>query len=105
MKKNQKVKIINKKNQNLPRLIVVRSNKFIYAQLINDKNGAIIAGMSSIKSNDKTKPIENATKVGLDMAKIIKAKYKKIVFDRKNYLFHGQVKALAEGLKQGGVKF
>ena len=105
MQKDKKVKIINKMNKNLPRLLVIRSNRYIYAQLINDKNGNIIATASSAIIKESAKPIEKAKKVGVKLAEMIKTKHKEIVFDRNKYLFHGKVKALAEGLRQGGIKF
>lgn len=88
-----------------PRLAVFRSNAAIYAQLIDDQKGAVILATSSIKM-DKKKPIESAKQVGLEIAKL--AKGKKIsacVFDRGGYLYHGRVKALAEGAREGGLEF
>lgn len=88
-----------------PRLSVHRSLNSIYAQLIDDTLGKVIASSSSIKEK-KGATIEAAKKVGVDLAK--KAKAKKIdicVFDRSGYLYHGRVKALADGAREGGLTF
>ena len=91
--------------KNKPRLIVFRSNNAIYAQLVDDSKGQVLVSFSSLKMK-KEKGFEAAKKVGLELAKL--AKGKKIsacVFDRGGYLYHGQVKALAEGAREGGLKF
>lgn len=88
-----------------PRLSVYRSLTNIYAQLIDDTSGKIIASSSSLKEK-KGAGIDAAKKVGLQLAKL--AKEKKIhscVFDRAGYLYHGRVKALAEGAREGGLNF
>ena len=88
-----------------PRLSVHRSLKAIYAQLIDDSNGVVLASSSSVKAK-KGSTIEAAKTVGLELAK--RAKSKKIetcVFDRSGYLFHGRVKALADGAREGGLQF
>ncbi len=88
-----------------PRLSVHRSLTSIYAQLIDDSTGAVLASSSSLKDK-KGSTVEAAKKVGADLAK--KAKAKKIetcVFDRSGFLYHGRVKALADGARDGGLKF
>lgn len=83
-----------------PRLCVFRSNKYIYAQLIDDEKGTVLAAVSGKKA------VKNSSKVGKSIAE--KAKDKKIgkaVFDRGGYKYHGRVKALAEGVRKGGLKF
>ncbi len=88
-----------------PRLAVFRSLKNIYAQLIDDKTGKAIAGTSDIKDSKGTKT-ERAKKVGLEIAKLAKEKkIESVVFDRNGYKYHGRVKALAEGAREGGLKF
>ena len=92
-----------------PRLSVFRSNKSIYAQLINDLEGNTIAAASSdaVPTGDKklTKT-EQAREVGKLIAERAKeAGIAKIVFDRGGYLYHGRVKSLAEGAREGGLKF
>jgi large subunit ribosomal protein L18 len=89
----------------LPRLSVYRSNKNIFAQLIDDTAGVTLVEASSLKSGT-TGNADQAKAVGQELAK--KAKAKKIseaVFDRGGYLYHGRVKALAEAAREAGLKF
>jgi large subunit ribosomal protein L18 len=90
----------------LPRLIVHRSNQHISGQLIN-LDGTIIASQTSEAwKGSKDSGIVMATKVGQELAKkIISAKVENIVFDRRGYRYHGRVKALAEAVRQAGIKF
>ena len=91
-----------------PRLSVFRSNKEIYAQLINDETGTTIVAAGSNQKDIKAKgnKIEVATLVGKAIAeKAVKAGVEKISFDRNGYLYHGRVKALAEAAREGGLKF
>jgi len=90
-----------------PRLSVYRSNKEIYAQLVDDVNGVTIASVSSrnkeIKAGTK---IEAATAVGKAIAeKASKSGVKTVAFDRNGYLYHGRVKVLAEAAREAGLKF
>jgi len=88
-----------------PRLVVSRSLKAIYAQLVDDEAGKVIASSSSVKEK-KGASVEAAKKVGMEMAKLAKAqKVENCVFDRAGYLYHGRVKALAEGAREGGLNF
>jgi len=88
-----------------PRLAVYRSNKEIYCQLINDLSGETIAAASSKDVKDGNKS-ERANAVGKQIADIAKkAKIETVVFDRGGYLYHGRVKALAEGARENGLKF
>lgn len=87
-----------------PRLAVFRSNKDIYAQLIDDLNGSTLVAASS-KDVTGTK-VEQATIVGKSIAeKAVKAGIESVVFDRGGYLYHGRIKALAEGARESGLKF
>ena len=92
-----------------PRLSVFRSNKEIYVQLIDDSNGSTIVASSSSDKNfakSKANKTEIASLVGKDIAeKAIKKGIKKVSFDRSGYLYHGRVKSLADGARQGGLKF
>lgn len=93
----------------MPRLAVYRSNKEIYAQLIDDTAGKTLLAASTrdkeINGAGGTK-IEQAALVGKAIAeKALKAGYEKITFDRGGYLYHGRVKSLAEGAREGGLKF
>lgn len=88
-----------------PRLSVFRSNKQIYAQVINDLNGTTIASASSL-GLEKMPKKEQAAKVGEAVAaKAIAAGITEVVFDRNGYLYHGRVKEVAEGARKGGLKF
>jgi large subunit ribosomal protein L18 len=91
-----------------PRLNVFRSNKFIYAQLIDDVNGVTLAQASSFEAavaQDGEKSAQ-ATAVGKLIAERAQAAgISKVLFDRGGYLFHGRVKSLAEGAREGGLKF
>lgn len=90
-----------------PRLSVYRSNRGIYAQLIDDLAGTTLAMASTMELGDKTKlGVETSKKVGEKLAeKALAAGIKKIVFDRGGYLYHGNVKALAEGAREKGLEF
>jgi len=92
-----------------PRLSPFRSNKHIYAQLIDDQRGITLASCSDLelkKLDKKLTKTEIAKEVGIALAKKAKAKkIKAIVFDRNGYRFHGRVKALADGARAGGLKF
>ncbi len=95
-----------------PRLVVFRSNVHIYAQLIDDNEGKIIASAST---NDKELSktissiegkIKKSTEVGKTIGTKIKSqKIEKIVFDRNGYKYHGRVKALAEAVRESGIQF
>ena len=88
-----------------PRLSVFRSNKQIYAQVINDLTGTTIASASSL-GLEKLAKSEQAQKVGTLLAEKAKAAgVEKVVFDRNGYLYHGRVKALADAAREGGLKF
>lgn len=104
----------------VPRLCVFRSSKHIYAQLIDDEKGRILASASDLK-REKTKSVnqklkiqkearvgkkKNAFEVGKLIAeKALKEKVKRVVFDRGGYKYHGRVKAVAEGARKGGILF
>lgn len=88
-----------------PRLSVFRSNKQIYAQVINDITGTTLASASSLGLGKMNKT-EQAKKVGELVAnKAKEAGVEKIVFDRNGYLYHGRVQALADAAREGGLKF
>ena len=90
-----------------PRLVVFRSNKGISAQLVDDDSGKTLAGASwvGLKSFSGNKT-DQAAEVGKALAAAAKgAGVETCVFDRGGYLYHGRVKALAEGAREGGLKF
>jgi large subunit ribosomal protein L18 len=92
-----------------PRLTVFRSNKQIYAQIINDLDGKTLASASSRTPEVSATPIakiEQAKLVGQLIAKkALEAGIENVVFDRNGYLYHGRIKSLAEAAREGGLKF
>ena len=92
----------------LPRLSVYKSNKEIYAQLINDKDGKTLVSASSREKGvdaNGTKTEVSAAVGKAIAAKAIAAGIENIVFDRNGFVYHGRVKALADGAREGGLKF
>jgi large subunit ribosomal protein L18 len=91
-----------------PRLVVFRSNRGIDAQLVDDASGRTIAaaGWLQLKKSFKGSKTEQAAEVGKQLAASAKeAGIEEVVFDRAGYLYHGRVKALAEGAREGGLRF
>jgi len=91
-----------------PRLSVYRSNKYIYAQVIDDVSGKTLASFSNLNLKGKAKvtKAQAAFEVGKSLAELAKKNgISKVVFDRGGYKFHGRVKSLAEGAREGGLKF
>ncbi len=92
-----------------PRLSVFRSNRYVYAQLIDDKKGHTVAGISTFEikksaGKDSTKTVQ-AERIGEELAKkALAAGVNQAVFDRGSYKYHGRIKAVAEGAKKGGLK-
>jgi large subunit ribosomal protein L18 len=88
-----------------PRISVYRSNKFIYAQAIDDVNEVTLAYASDVKSTAKSNKVDKALEVGKNLGAALKAKkIEAVVFDRNGYKFHGRIKSIAEGIKEAGVK-
>ena len=88
-----------------PRLTIFRSNRYIWAQIIDDEAGKTLTAESDKKIKSGTK-IEKAKETGTNLAKkAIKKEIKKVVFDRSGYKYHGRVKALADGAREGGLSF
>ncbi|NTV30615.1 50S ribosomal protein L18 [candidate division WWE3 bacterium] len=94
-----------------PRLVVYRSNEHIYVQLINDETGKTLCSASSL---DNDKKVDMKTKRGVEksfeIGKIIAAQatekgIKTVVFDRAGYRYHGRIKAVADGAREGGLQF
>ena len=114
-KKQRRVRIKNRirkivsGTETHPRLSVFRSNKEIYAQLIDDVSGnTIVSSSSAEKEISKTKgnKTETALLVGKKLAeKAVSKGIKQVSFDRSGYLYHGRVKSLADGAREGGLKF
>ena len=109
--RRQKIKLsIRKKMEGTParpRLSVFRSNKVIYAQLIDDSKGHTLASASSVELDKKGGVNMAISKnVGKKVAeKALATGIQEVVFDRNGYLYHGNIKALAEGAREGGLKF
>jgi large subunit ribosomal protein L18 len=114
LKSNRRARIKKRIRKNIsgtstrPRLSVFRSNKQIYAQVIDDVKGVTITSASShVKdSTQKVNKTDQAKLIGKEIAeKASKAGIKEVVFDRNGYLYHGRVKALAESARENGLKF
>jgi large subunit ribosomal protein L18 len=91
-----------------PRLSVYRSNKAIYAQIIDDTTGKTIVSASSMKDAVDTaaNKVDQSKQVGKLIAeKAVAAGINQVVFDRNGYLYHGRIKSLAEGAREGGLQF
>ena len=94
-----------------PRVFVFKSNRFIYVQVIDDENGAVLASASTLEkdfkeANKNTKNLKASQKLGENLVKKLKAKkIKKVVFDRGVYPYHGRIKSLAEAMRKGGLTF
>ncbi len=111
-RKHRKVRIRKKVNGTFerPRLVVYRSNMHIYAQIVNDQKGTTLAQASTL-SLSRTEPgmhcnKSGAERVGKEIARMAKEKnISKVVFDRNGYLYHGRIKAVADGAREGGLEF
>ena len=89
-----------------PRLSVFKSNKAIYAQIIDDEKGHTIVAASSKELGNTGVNVETAKEVGKKLAEKAGASgVESVVFDRGGYVYHGRVKALAEGAREGGLNF
>ena len=97
----------------VPRLCVFKSTKHIYAQLIDDERGKTLVAASDLeikksrhRQTDGQAKVERAKEVGKLIAKkALEKKFEEVVFDKGGYQYHGRIKALAEGAKEGGLKF
>jgi large subunit ribosomal protein L18 len=90
-----------------PRLSVFRSNTTIYAQVIDDSNGHTLVSASSLEvAKGKSANISISKEVGKKLAeKALQSGITQVVFDRNGYLYHGKIKSLAEGAREGGLNF
>ena len=95
-----------RRDQGASTFSVYRSNKQIYAQVIDDVSGVTLASASSLKLEEKLPKKEMAAKVGEMIAKnALEAGIEKVAFDRNGYLYHGRIKELADAARKGGLKF
>ena len=108
LKRHKRVRAKISGTPEMPRLNVFRSEANIYAQVIDDVNGVTLVSASSLEKDfhvDGTKS-DAAKQVGVNVAERAKAKgIETVVFDRGGYVYHGRVKALAEGAREGGLQF
>ncbi|AEI14167.1 ribosomal protein L18 [Flexistipes sinusarabici DSM 4947] len=90
-----------------PRLCVFKSNKYFYAQLINDENGVTLASASSIEKDHRGNANkQSATDVGKRIAeRALEKGCKEVVFDRSGYIYHGNIKAFADSAREAGLEF
>lgn len=94
-----------------PRICVFKSSKHIYAQIISDDRGVTLASVSTLSKGlaaevEQLKGVQAAKQIGLALAKLCREKnIAHVVFDRNGFLFHGRVKAIADGAREGGLEF
>jgi large subunit ribosomal protein L18 len=89
-----------------PRLCMFRSGRHIYAQIIDDMEGKTLVSHSTLAAGKGSSNVATAKEVGAEIAKkALAADIKSVVFDRSGYLFHGRVKALADGAREAGLSF
>ncbi|MBI4080193.1 MAG: 50S ribosomal protein L18 [Candidatus Levybacteria bacterium] len=109
VQRQHRVRVRIKAVGNNPRLSVFRSNKYVYAQIIDDKTGKTIVAVTQKnveKAGEKITNIEQAKRVGQEIAKVaLQKKIKEVIFDKGSYAYHGRIKALAEGAREGGLVF
>lgn len=107
----QRIKLKVRGTGDRPRVHVFKSNKYVYAQVVDDAAGRILAAASTLEKSfkekkDKTKNNEACQQLGKILAERLKAKQiSRVVFDRGVYPYHGRLKALAEALRQAGMTF
>ncbi len=105
-RRHARVRSIVQGTENRPRLSVFKANRHIYAQLIDDNAGKTLAAASSLEVKAKDKKTGIAQQVGKMIAEKATAKnISEVVFDRGGFPYHGRIKALAEGAREGGLKF
>ena len=109
-RKKRKIQIIGTKER--PRLVVYRSLKYVYGQLVDDSENKVILALSSLSKNapKELKAAKNKVEASHLIGKALgeqalKKNIKEIVFDRNGYLYHGRVKAFADGARKSGLKF
>jgi large subunit ribosomal protein L18 len=110
--RQQRVRKKIRGSDTLPRVCVYRSLKHIYVQIISDDKGVTLASVSTLSPNIKSgklksaKSVDAAKQVGQALAQACKEKnISRVVFDRNGFMFHGRVKAVADALREGGIKF
>ena len=111
-KKQARIRKKVKGTSGRPRLVIFRSAKHAYAQIIDDSTGKTLLSVSTLSKDlredvkQAKTPMERYKLIGVAAAKkALEKNIKEVVFDRSGYLYHGRVKALAEGAREGGLKF
>jgi large subunit ribosomal protein L18 len=111
-RKRRKIRIRKKVNGTAerPRLVIFRSNAHLYVQLVDDVAGNTVAAASTLALNRAGGALksnkDSAVKVGQEIARLAKEKnIEAVVFDRNGYIYHGRIKALADGAREAGLKF
>lgn len=106
IKRHKKIKKAVLGARSLPRLVIYRSNKHIYASVIDDSSGKVITTASEKRITKTGTKTEKAYEVGKALAvKALEKKVKSVVFDRGGYQYHGRVESLAKGARDGGLLF
>lgn len=111
LRRHRRIRVKIKGTPERPRLSVFRSLRHIYAQIVDDTRGHTLVAAASVEkeilpADTRLSPQETAALVGQVLAKrALERGIKRVVFDRGGYLYHGRVKALAEGARQGGLEF
>lgn len=106
IRRQKRVRAKIRGTENSPRLSVFRSNKYMYAQAIDDEKGKTLVSISEKKLKEGKTKTEKSKILGNLMAeRLKKEKIERIVFDKGSFKYHGRVKAFAEGLREGGLKF
>ncbi|MFN8790279.1 MAG: 50S ribosomal protein L18 [Bdellovibrionales bacterium] len=106
LKKKIRIRKTVKGTDERPRLVVYRSSGHMYAQIVNDVTGHTLVAASSLKGDFKGTGVDLAKAVGQAVAKAALSKnIKNVVFDRNGFIYHGRVKALADGAREGGLNF
>ncbi|MBU6447908.1 50S ribosomal protein L18 [Patescibacteria group bacterium] len=106
IRRHKRVRAKVKGSESRPRLAVFRASQHIYAQVIDDASGKVLAAASSLDIKSKANKSDKASEVGALIAKkSLEKNIKEVVFDRGGYQYHGRVKALAEAARQAGLKF
>ena len=108
----RKAKVSMHGTKERPRLVVFRSLKYIYGQLIDDDQNKIILSASNVGKKlpknvkDAKTKIDASREIGKSLGSLaVKSKIKEVIFDRNGYLYHGRIKAFADGAREGGLKF
>jgi large subunit ribosomal protein L18 len=110
MRRKQRIRKKISGSAQRPRLVVFRSNTHIYAQIVDDEAGRTLASASSLVLGKSAGPLklnrDVAMQVGRTLADRAKEKQiEQVIFDRSGYMYHGRVKALADGAREGGLQF